>query len=222
MVIFAKWHSNRNAKRNVFLTTVEKSLKVKYTPHTHCTFKIALRLNACARILNDNILIFNPITLMNRCRQTFIVLFFGQCLYFNERWWNRYPRSCRIITLVILSGRLLKKTCPLPSISNLNRSVQLNVHEWQFMCYTLERWLEHPPAGRKDEIKSEMCVGQVITTNYFDGSRMFQKLILYELYHKKVEMTMIVHIDGLVQERRNSGALATELRLSWTNPSKSR
>ena len=26
------------------------------------------------------------------------------------------------------------------------------------------------------------------------------------------------HIDGLVQERRNSSALAMELRLSWTNP----
>ena len=30
------------------------------------------------------------------------------------------------------------------------------------------------------------------------------------------------HIDGLVQERRNSSALAMELRLSCTNPSKYR
>ena len=29
----------------------------------------------------------------------------------------------------------------------------------------------------------------------------------------------IQHIDGLVQERRNSIANALELRLSWTNPS---
>ena len=28
------------------------------------------------------------------------------------------------------------------------------------------------------------------------------------------------HIDILVQERRNTSALAMELRLSWTNPSK--
>ena len=28
-----------------------------------------------------------------------------------------------------------------------------------------------------------------------------------------------IHIDGLVQERRNSSALAMELRLSFTNPS---
>ena len=28
-----------------------------------------------------------------------------------------------------------------------------------------------------------------------------------------------MHIDGLVQERRNSSALAMELRLSCTNPS---
>ena len=27
------------------------------------------------------------------------------------------------------------------------------------------------------------------------------------------------HIDGLVQERRNSSAVAMELRLSYTNPS---
>ena len=27
------------------------------------------------------------------------------------------------------------------------------------------------------------------------------------------------HLDGLVQERRNSSALAMELRLSYTNPS---
>ena len=27
-----------------------------------------------------------------------------------------------------------------------------------------------------------------------------------------------IHIDGLVQERRNSSALAMELRLSCTNP----
>ena len=30
--------------------------------------------------------------------------------------------------------------------------------------------------------------------------------------------TVSCHIDGLVQERRNSSALAMELRLSWTNP----
>ena len=30
---------------------------------------------------------------------------------------------------------------------------------------------------------------------------------------------MLAYIDGLVQERRNSGALAMELRLSCTNPS---
>ena len=30
--------------------------------------------------------------------------------------------------------------------------------------------------------------------------------------------TTRLYIDGLVQERRNSGALAMELRLSWTNP----
>ena len=29
----------------------------------------------------------------------------------------------------------------------------------------------------------------------------------------------IAHINGLVQERRNSSALAMELRLSYTNPS---
>ena len=29
----------------------------------------------------------------------------------------------------------------------------------------------------------------------------------------------IIYIDGLVQERRNSSALAMELRLSWTKPS---
>ena len=28
-----------------------------------------------------------------------------------------------------------------------------------------------------------------------------------------------IHIDRLVQERRNFSALAMELRLSWTNPS---
>ena len=31
--------------------------------------------------------------------------------------------------------------------------------------------------------------------------------------------TFVNHIDGLVQERRNSSALATELHLSCTNPS---
>ena len=29
----------------------------------------------------------------------------------------------------------------------------------------------------------------------------------------------LIHVDGLVQERRNSSVLAMELRLSWTNPS---
>ena len=32
-------------------------------------------------------------------------------------------------------------------------------------------------------------------------------------------MEMILHIDGLMQERRNSGVLAMELRLSCINPS---
>ena len=32
-------------------------------------------------------------------------------------------------------------------------------------------------------------------------------------------MSMTFHIDGLVQERRNSSAIAMELRLSCTNPS---
>ena len=30
---------------------------------------------------------------------------------------------------------------------------------------------------------------------------------------------IVLHIDGLVQERRNSSALAMELRLSCTSPS---
>ena len=33
-------------------------------------------------------------------------------------------------------------------------------------------------------------------------------------------MLLVKEIDGLVQERRNSSALAMELRLSCTNPSK--
>ena len=33
------------------------------------------------------------------------------------------------------------------------------------------------------------------------------------------EVSRLGDIDGLVQERRNSSALAMELRLSWTNPS---
>ena len=32
-------------------------------------------------------------------------------------------------------------------------------------------------------------------------------------------VSLTLHIDGLVQERRNSSALAMELRLSCTNPS---
>ena len=33
-----------------------------------------------------------------------------------------------------------------------------------------------------------------------------------------IEFQIILHFDGLVQERRNSSALAMELRLSCTNP----
>ena len=32
-------------------------------------------------------------------------------------------------------------------------------------------------------------------------------------------LTHVLDVDGLVQERRNSSALAMELRLSYTNPS---
>ena len=36
---------------------------------------------------------------------------------------------------------------------------------------------------------------------------------------KGIEEAFILFIDGLVQERRNSSALAVKLRLSCTNPS---
>ena len=36
---------------------------------------------------------------------------------------------------------------------------------------------------------------------------------------KEIRMTYLVHIDGLVHERRNSSALAMALRLSCNNPS---
>ena len=37
--------------------------------------------------------------------------------------------------------------------------------------------------------------------------------------HVLLTCILHVHIDGLVQEKHNSSALAMELRLSWTNPS---
>ena len=53
--------------------------------------------------------------------------------------------------------------------------------------------------------------------HYLDGVTkwgMLQKLKRFNLsYHKNN-----IHIDGLVQGRRNSSALAMELRLSCTNP----
>ena len=36
-----------------------------------------------------------------------------------------------------------------------------------------------------------------------------------------IKMLHVLYIDGLVEERRNSSALAMELRLSYTNPSTS-
>ena len=61
----------------------------------------------------------------------------------------------------------------------LYEAFQLNVHEWQLMCYTFEGWLEHPPAG----LKSEMSVGQALMTNSFDRSRMSYKQMPNGLYH---------------------------------------
>ena len=37
---------------------------------------------------------------------------------------------------------------------------------------------------------------------------------------RPIHTQSIIQIDGIVQERRNSSALAMELRLSWTYPSK--
>ena len=43
--------------------------------------------------------------------------------------------------------------------------------------------------------------------------------IWVQFVHLDIQMVLNHHIDGLVQERRNSSALAMELRLSCTNPS---
>ena len=50
-------------------------------------------------------------------------------------------------------------------------------------------------------------------------------IVIYNGMHKQFRMywshvtCFLFHIDGLVQERRNSSALAMELRLSCTKPS---
>ena len=41
----------------------------------------------------------------------------------------------------------------------------------------------------------------------------------WELYKMQIFLHCLLHIDGLVQESRNSSVLAMELRLSCINPS---
>ena len=58
------------------------------------------------------------------------------------------------------------------------------------------------------------CTLKVESTWYL----IYQMLVIYQ-FSLCILYTIFVFIDGLVQERRNSSALAMELRLSWTNPS---
>ena len=55
---------------------------------------------------------------------------------------------------------------------------------------------------------------------YFDtGSCYIPKMVHFTLSNTGLTLNIHLHIDGLVQGRRNSSALAMELRLSCTNPS---
>ena len=56
-----------------------------------------------------------------------------------------------------------------------------------------------------------------IKVNQFPIAHM-QSHVIYVFHQEKMVSLAPLHIDGLVQERRNSIANALELRLSCTNP----
>ena len=77
-----------------------------------------------------------------------------------------------------------------------------------------ENWLQHVPNGLIH--LNNICIWgtEYILHWLFELQFKFSRYL--SLYYTGVPL---YHIDGLVQERRNSSALAMELCLSCTNPS---
>ena len=66
-----------------------------------------------------------------------------------------------------------------------------------------------------------LCVGNPLVTSQFHLPKASDvECISMSLHHHALSSYLVCQINGLVQERRNSSALALELHLSCINPSK--
>ena len=110
--------------------------------------------------------------------------------------------------------------------SNIVSDNGLALNRWQAIfwnCVGMLYWCIYASLGLNDN--KEIQCGAIIMQSIF--SSILTKYIPWmyffgshsDLYSASVTACMQYHIDGLVQERRNSSANALELRLSCTNPS---
>ena len=94
-----------------------------------------------------------------------------------------------------------------------------NALELCLSCTNPSRWSWDPSYLCNENPYTGKMASVYRDTSLAAGKTGFQHVLKLEMLWEKFWFNLLLYIDGLVQERRNSSALAVELCLSCTDPS---